>query len=183
MWNLHPSRLVLQHMETADYLAYRKEKDEFFGTSHHSPLGHGDRSGFDGLNYFDPDPDMVFTVPVEPGDGSEIRVETSDEREKVYTHAGVVKFEVGGEPVELTLYDTGHPGYFLPFRDSTSGKTTYGAGRYLDLEPNEDGTVTIDFNMAYNPSCVYDEGFSCPIPPVNNWLQVPIEAGEKNYPG
>ena len=97
-------------MQIADYHDYRSEKDEFFRTSHHSPLGHGDRSGFEGLSYFEPDPEMVFTVDVAPGDGSEIAVETSDDSQKVYSHAGVVSFEIEGHPVELTLYDTGHPG-------------------------------------------------------------------------
>lgn len=170
-------------MDIQDYADFRRQKDDFFRNSHHSPLGHGDHGDFRGLEYFEPDLDLVFTVPVEPGDGSEIRIPTSDEREKVYTTAGKVKFEVAGDPVELTLYDTGHPGLFLPFRDATSGDTTYGAGRYLDIDPVEDGTVTIDFNLAYNPSCVYANGFSCPLPPVNNWLRVPIEAGEKNYQG
>jgi uncharacterized protein (DUF1684 family) len=169
-------------MDTAALIAYRKEKDEFFRTSHHSPLGHSDRSDFAGLDYFDPNPELVFTLPVKPGDGSEVRVQTSDQQERVYRTAGTITFEVDGQTVELTLYDTGHPGYFLPFRDATSGKSTYGAGRYLDIEPNDDGTVTVDFNMAYNPSCVYDDAYSCPLPPVGNWLQVPIEAGEKNYP-
>ena len=81
----------------------------------------------------------------------------------------------------LVLYTTGHDGYFLPFRDSTSGKTTYGAGRYIDLEPNPDGSVTIDFNMAYNPYCAYNDSYSCPLPPVENWLQIPIEAGELDW--
>ncbi|HEY6635356.1 MAG TPA: DUF1684 domain-containing protein [Acidimicrobiia bacterium] len=169
-------------MSSIDYAEYRRAKDEHFRTSHNSPLGHGDHSDFEGLVYFDPDPGLIFTLSVEPGDGSEIRVPTSDEREKVYTTHGKVAFEVGGEPVELTLYDTGHPGLFIPFRDATSGQATYGAGRYLDVAPNDDGTVTIDFNLAYNPSCVYSDGWSCPIPPVNNWLPVPIEAGEKMYP-
>lgn len=168
-------------MDVGEYLERRREKDELFKTSHHSPLGEGERAHFQGLDYFEPDVDLVFRVPVEPGDRSPVRVETSDARGKVYTTAGRVSFEVSGEPVELTLYDTGHPGYFLPFRDSTSGESTYGAGRYLDLEANADGTVTIDFNLAYNPSCVYGDGFSCPLPPVGNWLQVPIEAGEKDY--
>lgn len=169
-------------MDADQLTAYRKDKDEFFRSDHHSPLAPSDRAGFPGLDYFDPNPDLVFTVPIEPGDGSEVRVGTSDGREKAYTTAGKVRFEVDGQPVALTLYDTGHPGYFIPFRDATSGQSTYGAGRYLDLEPTGDGTVTVDFNMAYNPSCVYGDGFSCPLPPIDNWLQVPIEAGEKDYP-
>ena len=163
-------------------LEFRADKDEFFRHNHHSPLEHADRHGFAGLNYFDPDPNLVFTVRLDPGDGSEIHIPTSDQQEKVYRRAGRARFEVDGKSIDVTLFDTGHPGLFLPFRDATSGDTTYGAGRYLDLEPNDDGTVTIDFNYAYNPSCVYSEGFSCPIPPIENWLEVPIEAGEKNYP-
>lgn len=168
-------------MNTGELAEHRRAKDEFFKSSHNSPLNHGDRHGFEGLDYFDPRPDLVFTVPLEPGDRSEIRVPTSDQREKVYTRVGTVGFEVEGTPVRLTLYDTGHAGYFIPFRDSTSGYSTYGAGRYLDIDSKDDGIVTIDFNLAYNPSCVYSDGYSCPFPPMENWLEVPIEAGEKMY--
>lgn len=81
----------------------------------------------------------------------------------------------------LTLYSTGHSGYFVPFRDKTSGRETYGAGRYLDIETSQNGAVTIDFNQAYNPYCAYNDAYSCPLPPVENWLSVPIEAGELDY--
>lgn len=168
-------------MDTVALLEFRDAKDRFFGTAHESPLGHEHRHDFDGLSYFDPNPDLVFRLPVEEGDQSEVRVGTSDGAERTYRRAGTVRFEVNGEPVSLTLYSTGHPGYFLPFRDATSGRGTYGAGRYLDLEPNADGTVTLDFNYAYNPTCAYDEAYSCPLPPTENWLQVPIEAGEKDF--
>lgn len=168
-------------MDTDQLLEHRRAKDEFFRTDHHSPIPHEQRHDFEGLSYFDPNPDLVFTLPVEPADGSEITVETSDGQQRAYRRAGKVGFEVDGEPVELTLYDTGHHGYFVPFRDKTSGDSTYGAGRYLDLDANDDGTVTLDFNLAYNPSCVYDDAYSCPLPPIENWLQVPIEAGEKMY--
>ena len=68
---------------------------------------------------------------------------------------------------------------FVPFLDATSGTETYGAGRYLDLEPDDDGTWTLDFNLAYHPSCVYDPRFSCPLTPAENRLPVRIEAGER----
>ena len=168
-------------MDTAQLLEHRRAKDEFFRTSHHSPIPHEERHEFEGLVYYEPNPDLVFELQVEPAEGSEITVETSDNRQRVYRRVGKVSFEVDGEPAQLTLYSTGHEGYFVPFRDKTSGATTYGAGRYLDLDLNDNGTVTIDFNQAYNPSCVYDEAYSCPLPPIENWLQVPIEAGEKNY--
>lgn len=179
--NLIQTGPVVRVMDTHRLLEDRRAKDQFFRTSHHSPIPHEQRHDFEGLEYFEPNPDLVFTLPVEPGDGSVVPFQTSDDRVKTYRKAGRVSFEVNGEPAQLTLYDTGHPGYFIPFRDKTSGDTTYGAGRYLDVEPGEDGEVTIDFNLAYNPSCVYDEGYSCPIPPMENWLQVPIEAGEKMW--
>jgi len=74
----------------------------------------------------------------------------------------------------------GHPRLFLPFRDATSGVETYGAGRYLDVDPEPAGTVVVDFNMAYNPFCAYDDASSCALPPYENWLPVPIRAGERH---
>ena len=68
----------------------------------------------------------------------------------------------------------------MPFRDATSGRESYGAGRYLDIEPEEDGTYTVDFNVAYNPWCAYAPQYSCPLPPRENWLPFPIEAGEQD---
>jgi hypothetical protein len=85
----------------------------------------------------------------------------------------------------VTLYasDETHD-LFLPFRDATSGRETYGAGRYLEVEPpGPDGGVEIDLNYAYNPYCAYNPEWSCPIPPGENWLTVPIRAGERSFPG
>lgn len=156
---------------------YRKERDAFFANSPHSPLGPG-RHDFTGLAYFDANPNLVFTLEIEPDDGAAVQVGTTDGAERTYHRAGLVRFAVGGEEATLTLFSTGHPGLFVPFRDATSGKQTYGAGRYLDLEPSADGSITIDFNYAYSPFCAYDEAYSCPLPPFENWLSVPIEAGE-----
>ena len=168
-------------MKTEELLEFRRQKDEFFGKSHQSPLEASDRQSFSGLRYYDPDPELSFTVSPLAGDESEMRVQTSDGQERVYHRAGILTLPIDGGQVSLTLYSTGHPGFFIPFRDSTSGKETYGAGRYLDIEPNEDGTVTVDFNLAYNPYCAYSDGYSCPLPPAENWLSVPIEAGELDY--
>ncbi len=167
---------------TQRVLAQRKAKDEFFASSDHSPLDRRALRRFDGLAYYPPDPALVFTVTPEPGDGALLQIQATDGDVRSYRRAAVAHFEVGGEPVSLALYDTGHPGYFLPFRDRTSGSETYGAGRYLDIEPNDDGTVTIDFNEAYNPFCAYNEAYACPLPPPENWLQVRIEAGEQVPP-
>ncbi len=85
-------------------------------------------------------------------------------------------------PLRLTAYvlDGGDPeSLFVPFLDVTSGRETYGAGRYMDLEPDDDGTYELDFNFAYHPSCVYDVRFSCPLTPAENRLPVRVEAGER----
>ena len=168
-------------MDTTALLEFREQKDAYMGRSDHSPLEPGARHGFTGLGYYDPDPDLSFTLPLERGDRARIRIQTSYGAERMYERAGTVSFEVGGKRVSLALYSTGHPGYFVPFRDATSGKATYGAGRYLDIEPTDAGVVTIDFNYAYNPFCAYNDAYSCPLPPAENWLPVPIEAGERDW--
>lgn len=167
-------------MDIRTLLEFRRRKDEFFA-GYESPLTPGDRRRFDGLSYYPANPDLVFTVVMEPGDGAEIEIDTSDGQERRYRRAGHVTVEVAGEEVRLVVFDTGHPGYFIPFRDATSGEDTYGGGRYLDIEPNPDGMLTVDFNRAYNPYCVYNDGYSCPLPPPENWLTVPIEAGERSF--
>jgi len=173
---------VVPGMDVTQLAAYRANKDEFLGCSPHSPLSPETRRGFTGLRYFEPNPQLVFDLAVTPGDGTSFRVETSDGASRMYARAGTVSFQVDGSEVELALYDTGHEGWFLPFRDATSGGETYGAGRYLDLQARQDGTITLDFNLAYNPFCAYDDAYSCPLPPAENWLQVPIEAGELDFP-
>lgn len=173
--------MVAPDMDTTALLQHRQDKNRFFAESHQSPLPPAARHGFDGLDYYEPNPDLVFTVPVEPADGADIDVQTSDGATRTYRRLGRVTIAVEGEQATLTLYSTGQPGLFVPFRDATSGSETYGAGRYLDLEPNGDGTVTLDFNHAYNPFCAYDDAYSCPLPPGENWLTVAIRAGEKAY--
>jgi uncharacterized protein (DUF1684 family) len=133
------------------------------------------------LAYFDPDPELVFEVGVTPGDDTAVTIATSDGSERVYRRAGSVDVEVDGTPVRLTLFDTGLPGYFLPFRDSTSGTTSYGAGRYLDVHEAHNGIVTIDFNLAYSPFCAYSDAYACALPPHENWLDVAIAAGEASF--
>lgn len=111
-----------------------------------------------------------------------------------YRRAGRLAFTVSGESCRLTVFRLiGYGGgLFLPFRDATSGKETYGGGRYLfDTIKNTDGLaldihagspdVVIDFNYAYNPSCAYDARWACPLAPRENWLTVPIRAGEKIF--
>jgi uncharacterized protein (DUF1684 family) len=85
---------------------------------------------------------------------------------------------VDNQPAELTVFFNQN-GAFLPFVDNLAGQETYPAGRYLEPEPLPDGRFLVDFNMAYNPYCAYNEMWSCPLTPFENRLKVPIRAGEK----
>ncbi len=161
--------------------AFRANKDEYLRTNPHSPLPYEYRDSFDGLPYFDWNPALAFAAEIVAADGAEITIATSDGAERTYRRAAHVTVEIGGEQQTLALFDTGHPGLFLPFRDATSGRETYGGGRYLDLQPNAEGTVVIDFNQAYSPFCAYNDGYSCALPPTENWMKVPIAAGEKTW--
>jgi uncharacterized protein (DUF1684 family) len=157
----------------------RQHKDEWFRHDPHSPVPAEQRAVFAGLRYFPPSPDLVFDISVEPVDGSSLEIPTSDGSSRRYRRAGRVRFDVHGEQAELVLLSReDEQGFFLPFRDATSGQEAYGAGRYLDVEPARDGQVHVDFNLAYNPFCAYNDAFSCPLPPPENWLRVPIRAGE-----
>jgi uncharacterized protein (DUF1684 family) len=160
---------------------FRKQKDEFFAHDSNSPLTPEQREKFHGLNYFAENPALRLEVEVSPfEDQTLVQMPTSTGDVKSYKRYGRFKFEVEGQPAELTLFSSPH-GYFLLFVDSLAGSETYGAGRYLDPEHLEDGKFLIDFNLAYNPYCVYNDMWNCPIPPAENRLSVPIRAGEKNF--
>ena len=163
---------------------FRAEKDRVFRTDPQSPLTTDQRRAFAGLAYFDENPALVIKgtidLNVEPG---EVRMATSAGDEQVYQRYGVVRFRVDGDTAQVVLYASDDSDeLFIPFRDATSGRDTYGAGRYLEVQAHGDD-VTIDFNYAYNPNCAYDPAWSCPLPPAENWLKVPISAGEKSFVG
>lgn len=159
----------------------RKEKDEFFRESHHSPLTPEQQRDFDGLNYFPEDSDLRLEVEVDRFDEPEqVQIQTNTGDVRSYQRFGRFAFEVDGEQAELTIYEDDHS-FFLPFVDSLAGKETYGAGRYLEPHRVPGGKFLVDFNLAYNPYCAYNENWSCPLTPPENRLQVPIRAGEKIY--
>ncbi len=174
-------------MSYADAIAeYRADKDDYYRSGAHSPILEAERPTFTGLPYYPVDESLVFPGrTLEPYTGSEpsdFQIPTSDNRLRPAHRAGYLSFDVDGERRRLTAYtfDDGHDeSLFVPFLDATSGTETYGAGRYLDLDPEDDGTYTLDFNLAYHPSCVYDPRFSCPLTPPENRLPIRIEAGER----
>jgi uncharacterized protein (DUF1684 family) len=166
----------------------RAEKDEFFADHPQSPIPPEKREAFDGLAYFDPDPDYRVEATVTAfDDPGEIDLDTSDGRTVTYRRPFRFPFEIDGEFYELSGYrqEPADP-VFVPFRDKTTGQQSYKDGRYMELEPEEsltDGTVIeIDFNLAYSPFCAYSDAFSCPLPPEENWLDTTIPAGERTPP-
>jgi hypothetical protein len=160
---------------------FRREKDAFFKSHPQSPLEPGQKKTFTGLDYFPENPALRLEARVEEFPTKEIvTMQTSTGDVQRYQKYGRFKFSVEGQEAELTLYANEH-GFFLPFVDSLAGSETYGAGRYLEPEPLRGGRFLVDFNLAYNPYCAYNEKWSCPIPPRENRLKVPIRAGEKLY--
>ncbi len=162
---------------------FRAQKDDFFQHDWQSPLEADQRADFHGLKYFPENPALRLTTPIEEyADKETVTMITSTGSAREYLKYGHFSFEVNGERATLQIYRDAEGGdFFLPFVDATAPAETYGAGRYLEIEPNEDGEFLIDFNYAYNPYCAYNDKWSCPIPPKENRLSVRIEAGEKNF--
>ncbi len=188
----------LYRLRGGDPLAeFRRQRDHLFRTHAQSPISPGERSSFHGLNYFAPDPSYRIRCRLEaPATGEDLlEIDTGGEDGVIrYRRAGRLHFTLAGTACALTVYSLiGYAGgLFLPFRDATCGHETYGGGRYLfDTVKNTDGLclkivagspeVIIDFNYAYNPSCAYDVRWACPLAPRENWLTVPIHAGERVF--
>jgi len=142
---------------------------------------------FQGLSYFEVDTTFRLTATFTISKGKKFKMPTSTERLPVYRRFGYVDFEIDDKSHRLTVYQNMElkknkefkDYLFVPFRDSTSNYETYGGGRYLDLRIPKGNTIILDFNRVYNPYCVYSHRYSCPIPPTENTLKVPIRAGEK----
>ena len=161
--------------------ADRAQKETFFRSSPYSPIE--DRINFSGLDYYPVKPEMRLTLPLDRADNPEpLTFQTSTGDERIYYRLGTVSFEVEGQPAQLAIYKSDdHDELFLPFRDATSGTETYGAGRYLEPEELPGDKILVDSNLAYNPFCAYSESYSCPLPPFENHLRIPIRAGEKAF--
>ncbi|MFC6719677.1 DUF1684 domain-containing protein [Natrialbaceae archaeon GCM10025810] len=172
----------------------RAEKDEFFAEHPQSPIPPDERDSFDGLAYFEPDPDYRVRARVEVHDDPEpVYVETTAGREMRYLRVATLEFDLEREAEGLTGGTFGLHAYqqespneqplFVPFRDKTTGQQTYEGGRYMELEPERDletgDEVVLDFNLAYTPFCAFSDTFDCPLPPEENWLEVAIPAGER----
>jgi uncharacterized protein (DUF1684 family) len=167
----------------------RRERDRFFQSDPQSPIPVQDRKRFQGLAYFPVNPELRFRVKLNRYPApARLRMATNTGEVRDALKYGYFEFSVGGQFCKLQVYrmeeisNPGQPYLFVPFRDATTGKESYDAGRYLELPENTSGIYDLDFNQAFNPSCAYGGDYSCPIPPEENRLAVPISAGEKKYP-
>lgn len=178
---------------TNDVKVFRDGRDKEFRDKKESALKEEDFPNFKGLNYF---PNAKnFRVKADfkrTSDEKYFQMPTSSGKSKKFLKFGVVSFRLNGKNYSLNIYQADaeslakFPEYadllFLPFKDSTNGKETYGGGRYIDIKTPSGIKVILDFNLAYNPNCAYGgERYSCPIPPKENFLQTEIKAGEKIY--
>jgi uncharacterized protein (DUF1684 family) len=161
--------------------SFRAEKDAFFGSHPQSPLTREQKEGFQGLHYFPENESLRLEALVDEFPVKEkFEMQTSTGDVQIYERFGTFKFMADEEETGLTIYRGPH-GFFLPFVDSLAGRETYPAGRYLEPEPLPGGRFLVDFNVAYNPYCAYNEMWSCPITPAENRLKVAIRAGEKLF--
>ena len=168
--------------------AFRKQKDKFLAEHPQSPILTEDKENFRGANYYPVDMKFrvlaTFVPETRPG---VFKVQTTTGDYKEYTRIGRLEFEIDGQKLSLVAFmpPADEPLHgnrlFVPFRDKTAGKETYGAGRYLDLNKRPGDQYVLDFNRAYNPYCAYSPYYSCPIPPSENNLPIEIRAGEMSF--
>jgi len=164
----------------------RKMKDRFFAEDWQSPIQPEEQSKFNSLNYYPPDPNYRFELN-EHNDKRTVQIEDTGGNIRNLPRWGEFLFKINNEECILQAYksESGEERLFIPFRDATSGKETYGAGRYIDVEYGKDftseGKWILDFNKTYNPWCGYSKNYVCPFVPTENWLNLPVLAGEKKY--
>lgn len=169
---------------------YQRQVNNYFKDASVSPLKPKDLKNFQGLDFFEFDSIYVVKAKIEETKESlPFKMKTTTDIPANVRKYADLFFQITDKEFELSVYENleyeGVEGYenylFLPFLDETNEDETYGGGRYLDLFLNGTDSIIIDFNKAYNPKCVYDENFSCPIVPRKNFLNTRIEAGVKNF--
>ncbi len=179
----------LAHQQTV--LEFQQTLNKEFSNPEESPLTAAERRKFKSLPYY---PNRygyyVAAQLVRDSTAQPFAMETSTDRRPLYRKYGELRFVLQGQPMRLSVYQSAdllqRPGFedylFVPFTDLTNGQGSYGGGRYLDLRipPNGTTAVQLDFNRAYNPSCAYNHGYSCPVPPAENRLSVAIPAGVRS---
>jgi uncharacterized protein len=178
------------YLSPAGLMEFRIRRDVLFASHPQSPIPASARAAFTGLRYFPPTDEAIVEVKPREVPGR-LDIDTGGPDGVVrYERVGVLATPWGD--LSLWWIAAYGGGLFLPLRDATSGRETYGGGRYLTdtakgthgrgLTMLDNGRIRLDFNYAYNPSCAYDDRWACPLAPRDNWLAEPVRAGELTYP-
>jgi uncharacterized protein (DUF1684 family) len=169
---------------------FQKEMNAEYKDATTSPLKEKDRKSFKSLDFFKFDASYIVNAKfVRTPNESEFEMKTTTSRLPVYVKYGIITFNLNGSEYQLNVYQNidlikkvGYEDYlFLPFLDLTNGEESYGGGRYIDMRIPKTDSVEIDFNKAYNPYCAYNEKYSCPIVPRENFLNTEVRAGVKAF--
>tara|TARA_B110000483_G_C18172064_1_gene533647 strand:- start:827 stop:1438 length:612 start_codon:yes stop_codon:yes gene_type:complete len=169
---------------------FQKAQNAFFKDASTSPLKSKDLKTFEGIDFFPIDSSFVVKAQLtRTPNSSYFEMKTTTERMSKERVFGTISFSINKNSFELNIYqgesslesDADSDYLFLPFLDDSNGETTYGGGRYIDLTIPSGDTLVIDFNKAYNPYCAYNEKYSCPIVPRENYLALKITAGVKRF--
>lgn len=169
---------------------FQNKLNKQFADSLASPLKEEDRKVFKGLDFFDIDEKYIVKAKFKKSKKEKsFKMKTTTDREPIYKKYGELTFFIDGKELVLSVYQNldliKKPGFkdhlFLPFTDLTCGDESYLGGRYLDMKIPKSKWISIDFNKAYNPYCVYNYNYSCPIVPSENHLDIEIKAGVKKF--
>lgn len=164
---------------------FRAMKNENFKKKESSPLTSLEIKKFKGLNYFEIQENYKLEAKfVKETFPKYIRLFNDEKVEEIHQLTGKILFKWNGKPIVLSAFTSLNQApkkLFIPFKDLSSGTLTYGGGRYIEAELINDSTCYLDFNLAYQPFCAYNEEYSCPIPPAENFIQDSILAGEKLF--
>lgn len=180
LWACEPKQSPMSYEEFIEN--YRKEAHEYMNKDENSPFVGAD--SIIQLSYFPADENFKVIATIEKiQDGNQLTLGTSDGKPRVYNKYAFLKFNIGEKPQQLiVLKGEDAKELFLAFADLTNDDTTYGGGRYINLKFSDQAEkITLDFNLAYNPYCEYNATYSCPLPPLENYLKIAIPVGEKLY--
>jgi uncharacterized protein (DUF1684 family) len=164
----------------------RERQFKFIRFNVESPLTEEQKKNLKTLTFYDINPSYRVKARLLPIENKKVReVPLTDGSKEKYIEHSYAEFELNGKTNKLLLLqsikETDMRNFFLAFADETSGKETYGGGRFLNVRQDGKNSITIDFNLAYNPYCAYNPDYACPLPPKENLMTIAIEAGEKNY--
>ncbi|WP_291787768.1 DUF1684 domain-containing protein [Cecembia sp.] len=164
----------------------RERQFRFLKFNLDSPLEDHQKSELTSLSFYPIDMSYRIRAKMVPAeDRRMLEIPMTDGTVEKYLKHSYAEFQLNGQPLRLLLLqaakESDKRNFFLAFADDTSGEETYGGGRYINLRQDGKNSITIDFNMAYNPYCAYNPDYACPLPPRENILEIPIRAGEKDY--